>query len=153
VITAGGTSWAPVPNPSFAIPRATAIKIVWDVSTGAADPSKPNPAFDAPARVLNQAAAAGVSLDALKLAVVVHGNAGKDLLAHAAYRRLHGTDNPNLALLEALAREGVRVIICGQTIAGRNLPRAELLPFVEVSLSATWAFAVLQEQGYHVNPF
>jgi intracellular sulfur oxidation DsrE/DsrF family protein len=56
-------------------------------------------------------------------------------------------------LIRELHAVGVQIILCGQTAAARDLPRDRLLPEVDVALSAMTALLVLQERGYHVNPF
>jgi intracellular sulfur oxidation DsrE/DsrF family protein len=152
VIHAAGSVFT-VPDPDFATPRDQTFRVLFDVAEGAAAPGEINTGLNTVARFLNMHAQAGVPLERLQVAVVVHGTAGKDLLRDAAYRERHGVDNPNRALLEELSRAGVRIILCGQTAASRNLPRAELLEPVEVALSAMTAHLVLQEQGYRVNPF
>ncbi len=42
----------------------------------------------------------------------------------------------------------MQIIVCGQALINRNVPRAELLPFVKVATSATAARAILAAQGY-----
>jgi intracellular sulfur oxidation DsrE/DsrF family protein len=105
------------------------------------------------ARFLNMHARAGVPAEQLQVALVVHGGAGLELLDHRAYRERNAVDNPNALLIEQLQAAGVRIILCGQTAAFRGIDRARLLPGTEVALSAMTAMAVLQEQGYQVNPF
>jgi intracellular sulfur oxidation DsrE/DsrF family protein len=75
------------------------------------------------------------------------------MLDDIGYREKEGVDNPNKELIRELHDAGVRIILCGQTAAARNLPLDRLLPEVEVALSAMTALLVLQEAGYHVNPF
>jgi intracellular sulfur oxidation DsrE/DsrF family protein len=87
------------------------------------------------------------------VAVVVHGAAVGDMVTHTAYRERAAEDNPNAALIDALSKAGVRIIVCGQTAASRGVTKAMLLEPVEMALSAMTAFAVLQERGYRVNPF
>ncbi|HBH44411.1 MAG TPA: hypothetical protein DDY28_08390, partial [Hyphomonas atlantica] len=43
--------------------------------------------------------------------------------------------------------------LCGQTAAYRDVTKADLLPGVEMSLSAMTAHAQLQQDGYTLNPF
>ena len=94
-----------------------------------------------------------ITVSDIQLAVVVHGTAGEELLSNAEYRARKGTGNPNAGLLEELSKAGVRIVICGQTLAARKIQRDQLLPFVQVAPSATWAHAVLQTQGFKMNPF
>jgi intracellular sulfur oxidation DsrE/DsrF family protein len=81
----------------------------------------------------------------IRIAVVVHGGAVKDLLA--------SEDNPSRAMVEHLLDYGVRFIICGQSAAGQGIAQEDLIPGVEMALSAMTAHALLQQRGYTVNPF
>ncbi|HCE21170.1 MAG TPA: hypothetical protein DF282_01490, partial [Hyphomonas sp.] len=47
----------------------------------------------------------------------------------------------------------VRIILCGQTAAYRDIEKSDLLPGVEIALSAMTAHAKLQQDGYSLNPF
>jgi len=49
--------------------------------------------------------------------------------------------------------ERVRLIVCGQTMVGRNLLRDGFLSFVLVSRAATVAQARLAAEGLTFNPF
>jgi intracellular sulfur oxidation DsrE/DsrF family protein len=48
---------------------------------------------------------------------------------------------------------GVRFIVCGQSASVYNVAKDDLVPGVEMNLSAMTAHAQLQQQGYTVNPF
>lgn len=48
---------------------------------------------------------------------------------------------------------GVRIIVCGQSAAHYEVATGELLPGVEMALSAMTAHALLQQEGYTLNPF
>ncbi|GMN13978.1 DsrE family protein [Altererythrobacter sp. MTPC7] len=135
------------------IPEGTVFKHSFDGSERAEDGQ--NRTLIAAARFLNMHAAAGVPRENMALAVVVHGQAAQDLLTAEAYAsRFDGAANPNAPLIAALVGEGVRIILCGQSAAGLGLDEtADLLPGVEVALSAMTAHALLQQDGYTVNPF
>lgn len=152
VIRSAGSVFA-VPEPDFETPVDTDYRVVWDVRVGADSPDEVNQGLNTVARFLNMHARAGVPLERMDLAVVVHGTAGKDLLEDGPYRDAYGVDNPNRALLRELDAAGVRIIICGQTAVARGLPWDDLVPEAEVALSAMTAHAVLQGQGYTLNPF
>ena len=98
---------------------------------------------------------AGVPEVRIHLAVVVHGAAGADLLnAHAYAARNEGDlDNANAPIVAALLDKGVRIILCGQSAAAMGIAGDDLLPGVEMALSAMTAHALLQHQGYTLNPF
>lgn len=142
------TSYTPVPNPSFPVPPDAVYRAVWDASKGTEKPGDIDPVFIAVASFLVMAEEAGVPRSNVKLALVVHGNSARNLLQDDAYRAMTGVPNPNIPILEALHARGVQVIICGQAIPNRKLPGEKLLPFVQVSLSATFAHVTLHSQGY-----
>jgi intracellular sulfur oxidation DsrE/DsrF family protein len=71
--------------------------------------------------------------------------------AHGA--RFAGTANPSKRLVEELLANGVQVVLCGQTAAFRGVKREELLPGVQLAISAMTALNVLQAQGYQYNPW
>ena len=135
------------------IPEGTVLRHSFDSSERAEDGH--NRTLIAAARFLNMHAAAGVPRENMALAVVVHGQATNDLLKAETYAaRFDGAENPNAPLIAALTAAGVRIILCGQSAAGLGLDEtADLLPGVEVALSAMTAHALLQQDGYTVNPF
>ena len=138
---------------AFAVPTNLSYKVSWDINVGSPKPGEANEKFEVPPRFLNQSVAIGVARANIQLAVVVHGSAADELLANDEYRTRKGVDNPNIALLEEMSKAGVRIILCGQTVANRKMPRDKILPFVLIAPSAAWAHAVLQQQGFRTNPF
>ncbi len=139
--------------PDFATPSDAVIRALFEVAVAADEPDQLNRRIESLARFLNMHAQAGVPRENLKLALVVHGTAGKDLLGNEGYQKRYGRDNPNLALLNDLIAFGVEVVLCGQTQSARGLPREELAPGVKVALSAMTALVALQSQGYHLAAF
>ena len=146
-------SYSPVPDATFKVPADLDYKVFWDVHVGAAKPGDVNPAYEVPSRFINQGAVIGVPRRNVHVALVIHGTAGEDILNNAEYRARKGVDNPNIPLLEEMAKAGVQIILCGQTAAKQKLTRDTILPFVLVAPSAAWAEAVLLRQGYTANPF
>lgn len=128
------------------------FKVVFDVAEQG-DKEKANRRFESLARFLNMQARAGVPPEQVKLAVVVHGKAGFDLLDNKNFSAKYGVDNPNAPLLAELQKYGVRVLLCGQSAAYSEIDNAQLLPGVEMALSAMTAHALLQQEGYTLNPF
>ena len=142
-----------VPNPGLPTPMLQELKVRFDVSDTPADAKAVSAPLETAARFLNMHAKAGVSAERLKVAVVVHGEAGKDVLSNEAYRKRYGIDNPSLPLLEALKRAGARLYLCGQTAASRGIAASEVAAPVQMALSATTAHLVLNAEGYVLNPF
>lgn len=144
----GGTS--AVTDPSFPAPHDLVYKMAWHVTEAPESPNGLAAGFRNPAVVMRLLDVNGVPRSNVKLAVIVHGTATPSLLNNAAYRARTGADNGSLALLTALHEAGVQVIVCGQALINRNVPRDQLLPFVKVATTATSAHAILHAQGYDV---
>lgn len=142
-----------VPRPDFAAPTDLFYRAVFDVASSPEAADQLNPRIESLARFLNMHVRTGVKAEQIKLALVVHGAAGKDMLSSAAYKAQFGIENPNVPLLAALKANGVRIILCGQTAAHRGFARQELGPGVEVALSAMTALVALQSDGYRLISF
>ncbi len=96
------------------------------------------------ARFINMHARAGVDLDNIKAAVVVHGTAVRDVSSEAP---------TSAKLVAALIDHSVHFFVCGQSAAYYGVTADDLLPGVEMALSAMTVHALLQQQGYTLNPF
>ncbi|WP_226663686.1 DsrE family protein [Microbulbifer aggregans] len=128
------------------------FRVVFDVAEQG-EPDKANRRFESLARFLNMQARAGVPAKQVELALVVHGKAGFDLLNNTHFEEKYGQQNPNAPLLAQLQKHNVRVILCGQSAGFSGIEPVQLLPGVEMALSAMTAHALLQQQGYTLNPF
>jgi len=130
------------------IPDDMSFKIAFDISE-AADEGRVSRRFESVARFINMHAAAGIARERIEPAIVVHGPAAADILKP--------TDDeeaaPTAALVEALLEEGVPIYLCGQTAAAKGIGKDDLIPGVQLALSAMTAHAVLAEDGYSLNPF
>lgn len=142
-----------VPRPDFVTPTDLSYRVVFDVAPSPEAADQLNPRIESLARFVNMHVRAGVKKDQIKLVLVVHGAAGKDMLSGAAYQARFGVDNPNVPLLAALKANGVRIIVCGQTAAHKGFGREELAPGVEVAVSAMTALVALQADGYRLISF
>jgi len=135
------------------LPASTVLKVAFEVSDQA-KPGTINRGFDSVARFINMNVAAGLAEKNVRVAIVVHGKAGIDLLQQKAYAaRTDGAANANAMLIDQLTAHGVEIYLCGQSAAGLGIAKQDVLPTVKMALSAMTAFALLQQQGYSVNPF
>lgn len=143
------TAYGPVADVEGAapLPADTHFKVVFDVSEGA-DPGTVNRGLESAARFLNMHARVGVPLENMRLAVVVRGSASRDLAVHPR----PGEDNANAALVAALIAAHVDIYLCGQSAAHNDIGASDLLPGVRLVLSAMTEHALLQQQGYTLNP-
>ena len=141
--------YGPVANVDDArITPETKLKVAFDFAK-AAEPGTSNRYLASAARFLNMHAAAGALPENIEVAVVVHGPAAMDLVTDERY----GSPNANADLIAALIDAGVRIELCGQTAAFRDIEPEDLLPGIQISLSAMTAHALLQQDGYTLNPF
>ncbi len=135
-------------NPSFRAPTDQVYKMAWHVTTAPETAGGIAPGFRSPPNLLRQLETNGVPRSNIKMAVIVHGTATPSLLNNAAYKARTGADNGSIALLTALHEAGVQIIVCGHAQVSRNVPRDQLLPFVQVATTATSAHVILATQGY-----
>lgn len=135
-----------------ALPENPKFSVSFDVAKQA-KAGELNRSFDSVARFINMHDAAGVESEHINLAVVVHGGAVKDLTVDAFYKAKLQTENQNLSLIKALQEQGVMFYVCGQSAAYYGVKKGDLLPGVKLSLSAMTAHALLQQQGFTLNPF
>jgi intracellular sulfur oxidation DsrE/DsrF family protein len=143
---------APVET-DFKIPKRTKFKILFD-TTAATEPGEVNKSLTTAARFLNMHGKAGVPEKNMKLAVVFHGKGAFDLTRAEYYgSKYDEAENANAAIIKALLEKNVRVILCGQTAAYYGIKNEDLLPGIEMALSAMTAHAVLQQEGYTLNGF
>ena len=138
-------TFGPVANVDLTrpVPKGARFKHSFDVSRRA-DDGEVNRTLESAARFMNMHARAGVDADRIELAVVVHGSAVHDV---------SGEDTGSAELIAILIERGVRIIVCGQSAAYYDVGTDDLLPGVEMALSAMTVHALLQQEGYTLNPF
>ncbi|MCP4272406.1 MAG: DsrE family protein [Gammaproteobacteria bacterium] len=134
------------------LPINYTYRAVFDVTTTASEPQDHSRRLESVARFLNMHALNGVTLENMQLAVVIHGKAVKDILNNTAYQKKFQVDNPNQQLIEQLHEKGVKFYVCGQTTAFLDYKRMDILPAIEVSLSAMTQLVILQDNGYALLP-
>ncbi len=126
------------------IAATASFAVAFDVAAQAEAGTR-NRGIESAARLMNMLVEAGVPQDNVRLAIVVHGGASKDLVS--------GADNASAPLIAALLERGVSIQLCGQSAAAHGIAKRDLLPGVDMALSAMTAHAQLQQQGYTLNPF
>ncbi|MEO9470520.1 DsrE family protein [Parasphingorhabdus sp.] len=128
-------------------------KIAFDVAKKA-DPAKLNRTIESAARFINMHVKAGIPAENIRIAIVVHGGASGDLVKQEIYgARNDGANNGSAAAIAVLQKHGVSFHLCGQSAAAYSISKDDLLPGVLMSLSAMTAHALLQQDGYTLNPF
>ncbi|WP_291870839.1 DsrE family protein [Maribacter sp.] len=137
----------------FKINTSQDFHVVFDVAKSPEEKDIKNKWIETAARFLNMHAQNGVSLDNMKVALVLHGSAFKDVMSNEAYMKKYGTINPNEKLNTALLKANVQIILCGQSAVYRELKKEDLIPGVQLSLSAMTALIQLQNQNYRLINF
>lgn len=141
----------PVENAGVRPDPAIDYKVVMDV-TEAGEAGSPPPALDRAARLANLLAQSGVPADHRHIVAVLHGAATSAVLNAAGLKARGQTSNPSAALIAKLTEAGVEVHVCGQALAGARIGRSEVLPQVQVDLSALTTLSTLQLRGYALLP-
>lgn len=140
-----------VDTPTFAVPADHVFKAVWEINQG--DTASVNQQLTTIARFLNVHARHDIPAERVRVAAVVHGGGWMALLSDSAHTARYGKPNPSRTLVQELLASGGQLVLCGQTAGSRGIRREELLPGVQVAISAMTAFNVLQSQGYQFNPW
>ena len=152
VIPDYGAVWS-IDAPDYETEMSEPLKVVFDIMNSPESHEQVNASIETAARFLNMHARAGVPVENLHVALVVHNQASKDIIDSQAYKERYGTDNPNEKLVRELIDAGVQVIFCGQSSYSRDFPRSETIEGVELGLSAMTALIQLQNQGYRLVKF
>ncbi|WP_395376846.1 DsrE family protein [Marinicella sp. W31] len=134
------------------LPTDTYFKVSFDIAKPAKG-GELNRALNSGARFLNMHVENGIKAEQIKLAFVIHGGAVHDMTVDTHYSDRNGQPNANAALIKALQAHSVEIFVCGQSAAYHGITKDLLLPGVKLSLSAMTAHALLQQQGYTLNPF
>ncbi|WP_018625634.1 DsrE family protein [Kangiella aquimarina] len=135
------------------LPEGFIYKALFDISETNKKHDQYNRKIESVARFLNMHARNGVKIEDMKLAVVLHGAATKDVLNDEAYAKRHGHNNPNTDLIKELSEKGVSFYICGQSAAFYDIKKSELSTDVKLALSAMTMAVLLQQEGYQLIPF
>ena len=132
------------PNPDFK------YKILVEVNSMGEKPDLLNENLEAAAKVLNLHILGGVPEKNVEVVLVVHGPAALNLMNNEAYQQKFAVDNPNLPLIAALGDAGVKIFICGQTMAKRSISPNQLAPEVTVALSAITTITNYAIKGFTI---
>ncbi|MFS4491755.1 DsrE family protein [Maribacter sp. 2308TA10-17] len=147
-----GKVWA-IDNPDFKVDPSKEYKAVFDIMNSPENHESVNATIETAARFLNMHAQSGIPAENLKVALVVHNKASKDVITSEAYQKKYGTDNPNQELIKALMDAGGQIIFCGQSSLSRGFPREDLIEGVQLSLSAMTALIQLQDEDFRLIKF
>jgi intracellular sulfur oxidation DsrE/DsrF family protein len=123
-------------------------KIFVDVVTGDRNPAGRFYSLMRLARLVNLMAYAKVPSDHVHIVALLDEQVGYAAGTNAFYNKAFGGDNPNLALVHALKKAGVTMLICSQGMAENNIPDGAIDPDVTITLSALTDMVVYGHKGY-----
>jgi intracellular sulfur oxidation DsrE/DsrF family protein len=127
-------------------------KVVLDI-TADAKADDVNKGLERAARLLNLYGAAGLKASDVKIALVMHGEATKSALAHAAYKnKVKAEKNPNLGVIADLRKAGAEVFVCGQALAYKGFKESEVADGIKVAVAAATVTINRQADGYSYIP-
>lgn len=128
--------------------RAT-YKVVFDVAHKADQADHPLAGLIMVARYVNTLAQYGVSASHRHIAVVFHQDALEAVVNNDTWKAAHnGADNPNVPLIQALAKAGVVFHVCGQGVTRTHIDPQTIQPQIQLDLWALTTLIDLQQQGY-----
>jgi intracellular sulfur oxidation DsrE/DsrF family protein len=146
-LIAGYGEVTPIENAGEQPDPAVDYKIVLNATKGGGGDSLV-PFLDKAAKVANLLAQSGVPAGNRHVVVILQAAATPGVLNAAGLKARGMANNPNADLIAKLNAAGVSVRVCGQALAGAKIARSEVLPGVQVDLSALTTVSALQLKGY-----
>ncbi len=142
-----------IDNADFKVDINKEYKVVFDIMKSPEANTELNRSIETAARFLNMHAQAGVPVENLKVALVVHNKASKDIITNAAYQKRYGINNPNQELIKSIIEAGGEIVFCGQSSVSRDFPKEDLIEGVQLALSAMTALIQFQDNKYRFIKF
>ncbi len=143
---------AVVPLPDAVEAPVKGSKVVFDVTGVAKDTTAPLPGLVRAATLLNLAGVSGLKSSDLELVIVLHGDATSAALDDAAYKDLTGAGHPHADLMKKLKGAGVKLLVCGQSLARKGYDPKRVRAEVTVAASAVTAVVNHQARGFAYIP-
>lgn len=125
-----------------------AYRVFVDVVSAERDPSGHFYSLQRLARLVNLMAYAKVPASHVHIVALLDEKVGYAAGTDAFYRKAFGGDNPNLRLIHALKKAGVKMLVCSQGLAENNIPDGAIDPDVTITLSALTDMVVYGHKGY-----
>ena len=123
-------------------------KVLFDVTAKVKD-TEVEPILPLMATYVNTLAKNGVPASHRHIVALFHQGGGDAVFSNEVYKSRHnGADNPNIAILRALADAGVELHVCGQGLLGKKVEQSQLLPGVQADYWALVTVINLQQRGY-----
>jgi len=89
-----------------------------------------------------------VPSDHIQIVALLDGESGYASAKNGFYNKQFKADNPNLPIVHALKKAGVKIMICSQALAENGIPDSIVDPDVTITLSALTDMVVYGQKGY-----
>jgi intracellular sulfur oxidation DsrE/DsrF family protein len=142
----------PYPDAAVQLRPDHNYKIVFDITKSASGDGKILPGLEHIARFVNLAGLAKVPAKNQHLVAILHGQSTSAVLSEKAYEARFDSVNPNAALIAALKKAGVEIMVCGQALAHKKFSSDEVASNVTVAVAALTVLAEYQMDGYVLIP-
>ncbi len=143
----------PLPNAAFQPDKLIKYRVLFDITKATESMDKVNPGLDRVARFLNVMAASGIMPKDMELAAVIHGQSVSSILKNEVFKDKFKTDNPNERIIKDLKEAGVKLYVCGQTLADDGFKEKWVNEQIAIAVSALVVVSTYQLKGYAYQPF
>ena len=143
----------PLPNAAFQPDKLTKYRVLFDITKAAEGMDKVNPGLDRVARFLNVMAASGIVSKDMELVAVIHGPAAPAVLKNEIFKDRFKMDNPNERIIQVLREAGVKLYVCGQTLADNGFEHKWVNEQIAIAVAALVVVPTYQLKGYAYQPF
>lgn len=142
-----------IENPDLLLNTNTEYKVIFDIFTDKSKEGSKNPRLNTVARYLNMQGQQGVPIKNMKIVVVLHGSATKNVLNDKASQKYFKVNNLNSELVDELKKATVELYVFGQSYIASGFKLEEKSPNIKVALSALTALVEYQSKGYQIINF
>ena len=143
----------PLPHAAVQPDKSIKYKVIFEITRVAQSVDKVNPGLDRVARFLNVMAASGIMPKDMELAAVIHGPAAPIVLKNEIFKDRFKTDNPNEKIIKDLKEAGVKLYVCGQSLADNGFEHKWVNEQIAIAVSALVVVPTYQLKGYAYQPF
>lgn len=140
----------PRPDVDMQLDPKADYKVFVDVVSADPGSDQPYHSLQRLARLVNLMGYAKMPPSHVHIVALLDREAGLAALTDDAYRRhdKKSPGNPNLPLLHALQKAGVKLMVCSQAMAGMGLQDSDIDPSVTITLSGLTDPVIYGQRGY-----
>jgi len=142
-----------VENPGIEFEKDKQYKVIFDIYTDSPELDMDNPMLKKVARYIQIHAQKGVPPNNIKVTVLLHGVATKNVLTDKAYNKEFSIDNPNTELLRTLKNSGVHLFVPEDSLADGGYAVKDKSYNVKTTMSALAELEWHQTNGYKIVNF